>query len=216
MIRPALLRTSTTATLLILFAIPSASAVTLESTFDADLEGWTTSTGGDVAFVSTGGNGGGLLQQTDIDLSDMFVNAPAKFLGNLSSYLNGTLSFDARQVSGNGEKYAPFGFVTIFNGGNAISADIAGPEAPSIDWTTFTVTLDAASFGTTPAAVADVLSNVTMMMVQLESQIGVVEATGMDNFRLVSAVPEPSTLALGAIGIAGAIFARRRRATEVR
>ena len=193
-----------------------ATAASIESTFDADLEGWTTSVGGDLAFVSTGGNGGGFLQQTDLDLSDMFVSAPAKFLGDLSSFLNGTLSFDARQVSGNGEKYAPFGFVTIFNGGNAISADIAGPEAPAIDWTTFTVTLDAASFGTTSAAVADVLSNVTMMMVQLESQIGVVEVTGMDNFRLVSAVPEPSTLALGVIGIAGAIFTRRRAVTELR
>jgi hypothetical protein len=193
-----------------------AAAASIESTFDADLEGWTTSVGGDLAFVSTGGNGGGFLQQTDLDLSDMFVSAPAKFLGDLSSFLDGTLSFDARQVSGNGEKYAPFGFVTIFNGGNAISADIAGPEAPSIDWTTFTVTLDAASFGTTSAAVADVLSNVTMMMVQLESQIGVVEVTGMDNFRLVSTVPEPSTLALGVIGIAGAIFTRRRAVTELR
>ena len=197
-------------------AAHATSALTIESTFDADLEGWTSSTGGELAFVSTGGNAGGFLQQTDLDLSDMFVSAPATFLGNLSSFLNGTLSFDARQVSGNGEKYAPFGFVTIFNGGNAISADIAGPEAPSIDWTTFTVTLDAASFGTTSAAVADVLSNVTMMMVQLESQIGVVEVTGMDNFRLVSAVPEPSTLALGVIGVAGAIFARRRGATGVR
>jgi hypothetical protein len=212
MISPALLRASTAAKLSILFAVSSASALTLESTFDADLEGWTTSIGGDLAFVSTGGNGGGFLQQTDLDLSDMFVSAPAKFLGDLSSFLNGTLSFDARQVSGNGEKYAPFGFVTIFNGGNAISADIAGPEAPSIDWTTFTVTLDAASFGTTPAAVTDVLSNVTMMMVQLESQIGVVEVTGMDNFRLASAVPEPSTLLIGGFGVCGALLIRRQRA----
>ena len=188
------------------------TAASIESTFDADLEGWTTSVGGDLAFVSTGGNGGGFLQQTDLDLSDMFVSAPAKFLGDLSSFLNGTLSFDARQVSGNGEKYAPFGFVTIFNGGNAISADIAGPDAPSIDWTTFTVTLDAASFGTTSAAVADVLSNVTMMMVQLESQIGVVEVTGMDNFRLTSAVPEPSTLLIGGFGLCGALLIRRQRA----
>jgi len=189
-----------------------ATAASIESTFDADLEGWTTSTGGDLAFVSTGGNGGGFLQQTDLDLSDMFVSAPAKFLGDLSSLLNGTLSFDARQVSGNGEKYAPFGFITIFNGGNAISADIAGPEAPAIDWTTFTVTLDAASFGTTPAAVTDVLSNVTMMMVQLESQIGVVEVTGMDNFRLQSAVPEPSTLLIGGFGVCVALLIRRNRA----
>lgn len=191
--------------------ISRASAVTIESTFDAGLEGWTGSTGGDLAFVSTGGNPGGFLQQTDTDLSDMFVMAPASFLGDLSAFLNGTLSFDARQVGGNGEKYAPFGFVTLFNGGNAISADIAGANAPSNDWTTFSMNLDAAGFQTTPEAVAAVLSNVTMIMVQLESQIGAVEVTGMDNFRMVSAVPEPATLLIGSFGVCGVLSLVRRR-----
>jgi hypothetical protein len=196
---------------LTLLAVHAASALTLESTFDAGLEGWTTSVGGELAFVATGGNPGGFLQQTDTDLSDMFVNAPANFLGDLSAFLHGTLSFDARQVSGAGEKYAPFGFVTLFNGGNAVSVDIAGAEAPSSDWTTFSVKLDAAGFETTPEALAAVLSNVTMIAVELESQIGVVEATGMDNFRLTTAVPEPSTLILGAVGALGAMLTRPQR-----
>ncbi|WP_428304440.1 PEP-CTERM sorting domain-containing protein [Lacipirellula sp.] len=187
-----------------------ASAVTLESTFDAGLEGWTGSTGGDLAFVSTGGNPGGFLQQTDTDLSDMFVTAPASFLGDKSAFLNGTLSFDARQVGGNAEKYAAFGFVTLFNGGNAISADIAGANAPSNDWTTFSVNLNAVGFETTPEAVAAVLSNVTMIMVTLESQIGVAETTGMDNFRMVS-VPEPATLGIAGLGLCGVGLLRRKR-----
>jgi hypothetical protein len=194
---------------LTLLAVHSASALTMESTFDAGLEGWTTSVGGELAFVATGGNPGGFLQQTDTDLSDMFVMAPPSFLGDLSAFLNGSLSFDARQVSGAGEKYAPFGFVTLFNGGNAVSADIAGADAPSSDWSTFSVNLDAAGFQTTPEALAAVLSNVTMITVELESQIGVVEATGMDNFRLVSAVPEPSTLLLGSFGLCVALWMRR-------
>jgi hypothetical protein len=187
-----------------------ASAVTLESTFDAGLEGWTGSTGGDLAFVSTGGNPGGFLQQTDTDLSDMFVMAPASFLGDKSAFLNGTLSFDARQVGGDAEKYAAFGFVTLFNGGNAISADIAGANAPSNDWTTFSVNLNAAGFETTPEAVAAVLSNVTMIMITLESQIGVAETTGMDNFRMVS-VPEPATLAIAGLGLCGVGLMCRKR-----
>lgn len=202
-------RAGVAALALTLLAVHSASALTMESTFDTGLEGWTTSVGGELAFVATGGNPGGFLQQTDTDLSDMFVNAPAKFLGDLSEFLNGTLSFDARQVSGAGEKYAPFGFVTLFNGGNAVSADIAGAGAPSTDWTTFSVNLDPAGFQTTPEALAAVLSNVTMITVELESQIGVVEATGMDNFRLVSAVPEPSTLFLGSFGLCVALWMRR-------
>ena len=192
--------------------ISPTSAVTIESTFDAGLEGWTGSTGGDLAFVSTGGNPGGFLQQTDTDLSDMFVMAPASFLGDKSAFLNGTLSFDARQVGGNGEKYAPFGFVSLFNGGNAISIDIAGANAPSSDWTTYSVKLDGAGFETTPEAVAAILSNVTMIMVQLESQIGAVEVTGMDNFRMVSEVPEPATLLMASLGLCGALSLVRRRA----
>jgi hypothetical protein len=203
-------RAGVAALALTLLAVHAASALTIESTFDAGLEGWTTSVGGELTFVANGGNPGGFLQQTDIDLSDMFVMAPASFLGDLSAFLNGSLSFDARQVSGAGEKYAPFGFVTLFNGGNAVSADIAGAGAPSTDWTTFSVNLTPAGFQTTPEALAAVLSNVTIIAVQLESQIGVVEATGMDNFRLVSAVPEPATLAMGAAGALCALAVGRR------
>ena len=202
-------RAGVAALALTLLAVHAASALTIESTFDTGLEGWTTSVGGELTFVATGGNPGGFLQQTDIDLSDMFVSAPANFLGNLSAFLNGSLSFDARQVSGAGEKYAPFGFVTLFNGGNAVSADIAGADAPSSDWSTFSINLDPAGFQTTPEALAAVLSNVTLIAVQLESQIGVVEVTGMDNFRLVSAVPEPSTLLLGSFGLGVALCLRR-------
>lgn len=191
--------------------IPSASAVTIESTFDAGLEGWTGSSGGDLAFVASGGNPGGFLQQTDTDLSDMFVMAPASFLGDMSAFMNGTLSFDARQIGGDAEKYAAFGFVTLFNGGNAISADIAGANAPSNDWTTFSLNLNAAGFQTTSEAVAAVLSNVTMITVMLESQIGAVEVTGMDNFRMVSAVPEPATLLMGSLGLYGVLALVRRR-----
>ena len=202
-------RAGVAALALTLLAVHASSALTIESTFDAGLEGWTTSVGGELTFVGTGGNPGGFLQQTDIDLSDMFVSAPANFLGNLSAFLNGSLSFDARQVSGAGEKYAPFGFVTLFNGGNAVSTDIAGADAPSSDWSTFSINLDPAGFQTTPEALAAVLSNVTLIAVQLESQIGVVEVTGMDNFRLVSAVPEPSTLLLGSFGLSVALWMRR-------
>ena len=202
-------RASIAALALTLIAVQAASALTMQSTFDAGLEGWTSSVGGELAFVGTGGNPGGFLQQTDTDLSDMFVMAPASFLGDLSGFLNGSLSFDARQVSGAGEKYAPFGFVTIFNGGNAVSADIAGANAPSSDWNTFSVNLDAAGFETTPEALAAVLSNVTMIAVQLVSKFGVVEATGMDNFRIVSGVPEPSTLLLGGFGLGLALWTRR-------
>lgn len=203
-------RSGVAAVVATLLATSPVAALSIESTFDAGLEDWTTSVGGELAFVPSGGNPGGFLQQTDIDLSDMFVSAPAKFLGDLTPFLNGTLSFDAKQVSGDGEKYAPFGFVTLFNGGNAVSADIAPANAPSRDWATFTITLDAVGFETTPTALAAVLTNVTMITVELESQIGVIEATGMDNFRLLSAVPEPSTLILsGAALVAAGSIARR-------
>lgn len=186
------------------------SAQSIQSTFDAGLEGWTTSTGGSLTFSATGGNPGGYLQQIDLDLQDMFVMAPAPFLGNLSAFHGGTLSFDVKQIVGNAD-YAPFGIVILRNGANFVSADIVPPGLPGSDWSTQSVILNATSFGTTPDFLASIMSNVTALQIMLESQVGVFETVGLDNVQLAVAVPEPGSLfLLTAIGV-GAILAYRRK-----
>lgn len=186
----------------------------LQSTFDAGLEGWTGSPGGEVTYSATGGRPGGHLQQTDLDFTDMFVIAPADFLGDRSAFLGGVISFDGRQVIGASD-YAPFGTVTLRSGGLAVSADIAPANHPTSDWNTYAAALDAATFSAFPEAFAQIMGNLTAIEVTLESQSGIVETTGFDNFRMApAAAPEPASLLLSCFAFAGATsccWARRLR-----
>lgn len=188
-----------------------AQTLTLHSGFDTNLEGWTSS-GGTISHAATGGNPGGHLVQVDIDLQDMFVTAPALFLGNQSAFLGGTLSFDARQIIGTAD-YVPFGIVMLrSSGGINVFADIAPPAFPSSDWSTFSVPLTAAAFGTSPTTFATVMNQLSAIEVTLESSVGVVETVGFDNFRLqAAAVPEPSSLMLGLAAMAVGMGWRLRR-----
>jgi hypothetical protein len=190
---------------------PAVMAQTIQSTFDSGLEGWTTSAGGSITFSATGGNPGGFLQQADLDLTDMFVTAPALFLGDLSAFLGGTVTFDVRQIIGTAD-YPPFGIVQLRSGGNNVFADIVPPGNPGVAWSTHSVTLDAASFATSPANFASILSNLTALEVTLESQVGVNETVGFDNFSLAVAVPEPSGMIfVAAVGIGACVVWRKRR-----
>lgn len=186
------------------------SAQTIQSTFDTGLEGWATSSGGSITFSAVGGNPGGYLQQVDLDLQDMFVMAPAPFLGNLTSFQGGTFSFDVKQIVGTAD-YAPFGIVIFRNGANFVAADIVPPGLPGSDWSTQSVTLNATSFGTTPDFLTSILSNVTSLEIMLESQVGVFETVGLDNVQLAVAVPEPGSLLLLSVTGLGAVLAYRRK-----
>ncbi|MBL8230914.1 MAG: hypothetical protein JNL98_20635 [Bryobacterales bacterium] len=180
----------------------TANAATIQTTFDAGLDGWT-GTGGTVVFVASGGNPGGHLQQSDADATDMTVFAPAPFLGNLTAFLGGLLSFDAIQIVGTSD-YAPFGSLTIRNGANSVTVDVAPPGSPPAVWTNYSVALTAAAFGTTEANLLSVLGNVTSIELLLEFQAGISETAGLDNFQIASSdVPEPGTLlTVGALLIA--------------
>ena len=72
------------------------------STFDTDAEGWTTD--GDAGCLPTpcyaaiGGNPDGHIYSNDgLQGIKYYYNAPAKFLGNVSSAYQGRLTFDMRQ-----------------------------------------------------------------------------------------------------------------------
>src|SRR5262249_42780714 len=81
-------------------ASTAAHAQTILSNFAANVDGWTRYSGGDgsssVSWTSTGGtsgSGGLVLNDSAGGLNDYF-DAPAKFLGNQSTFYGGTLSFD--------------------------------------------------------------------------------------------------------------------------
>jgi hypothetical protein len=187
-----------------------ASAAEISSTFDTDLDGWTSSPGGTMTFGATGGNPGGFLRHADADNTDMFVSAPAKFLGDRSSFIGGTVSFDGIATDGVTGDYSPYGIVKLRSGGAEVFADLAPANNPAATWSTFSAPLSAPTFGTDPATFAAILGNLTAIEVLTESRIGVVETVGFDNFRLSSPVPEPTIGTLAAISL----FIRRRNGTK--
>lgn len=195
----------------------AADASVISSTFSSGLEGWT-GTGGTVSWSSTGGNPGGFLQQVDTGPFSppigMYVSAPAAFLGNLSAYIGGVLSFDSILLSATATNWPFFGLLTIRSGASSVSADFAAPGQPPMTWTTYSGTLDAATFGTTTANFATIMGNVTAIELVLESNFGVVETMGLDNFSAISAVPVPPSLVLfglGGLTILGYGWVRRLR-----
>ncbi|MBM4384324.1 MAG: hypothetical protein FJ091_13290 [Deltaproteobacteria bacterium] len=188
-----------------------ASATTITSDFQVDTDGWT-HTGASVFQQLVAGPNGFLY----IDNSEgpiTYIFAPAKFLGDLSAFDGGTVSFDGNQLSitappwtSAGEDY---GHLTISGPGGSATLDLLpAPGQPTATWTTYSATLSAAAFGKTQQEWDAILADVTSIRLSVEAVFGG-EVEGIDNFTLRS-VPEPSFLALATVA-AGALAAARQR-----
>ncbi len=182
---------------------PAAHAADLNYTFDTDAQGFGVS-------GATMTHAGGSLSLRDIDDSDMVVVFPTAGLGDWSRFSGGTFSFDAINLNGAATDWGTFGTLRIESGSLAVERDLVAPGAPGSNWTTYSATLDAATW-------APVLGNVTRVTLMLESHIGWdsnsgYELNGLDNVK-VSAVPEPSVTMLTVLGgVFAGLLAWRRRA----
>lgn len=198
----------------LLFAALGANATTIASDFSTDLDGWTLSAGsGALSHMASGGNPGGFLFVDNAEGAVVVrAIAPAKFLGDLSAFDGGFLSFDGNLLTkGSVPFYSPYGQVRIStSSGTPATLDLA-PSDPTVGaWTSYGVALDAATWGQTPARWAQILSDVTEIAIVLEGVSGF-ETNGFDNFAITS-VPEPSRVALALI--AGLVLWTARRAAR--
>jgi hypothetical protein len=174
----------------------SLGASTIISTFDTDLDGWTSNPQGTIAF-----NAAGYLQETDAASNgNMHVSAPGKFLGNLTGA--GSLSVDIRVDAIPTTIQASFGTLTFVNSaaGSSISLDLG---APATVWTSYATVLNPAAFGVDSGTYSLVMSNVTGLTLILEAdKDSGVETVSMDNFQISAAVgtgdsvPEPGSFIL--------------------
>ena len=207
-------RIAVAAAFAVALSIAQASATTISSTFDTGAEGWTAldTVGHDynANWQSTGGNPGGFLEGVE-NVSNGgtgYFIAPSKFLGDLSAYAGGTLSYDLEVISGS--DYFSDVDVIISNGSNSVSwTSNINPVGDG--WVAFHVQLDQANFGSN---LASILSNVTELQIRGEFISGP-EEEGLDNVKLTSsAVPEPSTWAMMLLGFASLGFTTYRRKSK--
>jgi PEP-CTERM motif len=202
------------ALLLSLLAGAAVQAQAATYTFDATAQGWTVFDGGTLTHVAAGGNPGGFLQVEDINGGDMLLVAPAAALGDWSSLLNGTFSFDAKNLNGIASSWGGFGLVVITSGATSVSFDMVPDNNPPSDgqWHNYSVVLNSTNFG---AALPAVLANVTGFTFKVESHDGFgpsnSEINGIDNVAFTSAVPEPASAVLLGLGLATVAWRRRIR-----
>lgn len=190
-------------------ALPLAAGA---SGFATGSEGWTTSNGGDSAWVASGGAPGGWLRVADSSNDDFLLNAPSAWLGNWTGYFGGTLSFDALNVNGESPDWAPFGEITLTGGAGTVALDAVAAGNPPADglWHHYTVLLAPSAGWSGSASLAAVLADVTSLTIKGEFHAGVTEVVGFDNIE-VSPVPEPAQAVLMIGGLALVAGLRRQR-----
>jgi hypothetical protein len=160
----------------------------IASTFDAGLEGWTTDNTGALTHQASGGNPGGFLQLDNDEGGIAHLFAPASFLGDRSAFNGLLLTFSGNLVAGGGGTYQSpddYGVVRISGGGMTASVDVSpnGAAPPLAAWQTYSVALDAATWGKSSTDWATILANVTEIRVTVEALFGS-EVQGLDTFRL--------------------------------
>ncbi|MEM9585919.1 MAG: hypothetical protein AAGA03_01455 [Planctomycetota bacterium] len=169
----------------------------IASTFDSDLDGWTTDETGLFQHNASDGNPGGFLFiDNDEGTNNAHIFAPNKFLGDLTSFNGGTISFDGNLLGSGGNFFSDpddYGVFVITGTAGSASLDLApgGAIPPANSWQTYSASLDATTWGVSSSQWASILGDVTSIQLSVEALFGE-EAHGIDNVR-ITAVPEPSS-----------------------
>jgi len=198
---------------------PAASAASvISSNFDSNTEGWTGINGViNFHWDPTGGQSGGFVRGRDAGEGTVWLlNAPSAYLGDLSGFYGGNLSFYLRQFAAPQPFVTPLPDVKIIGNGMSIVID-AGAD-PGNSWTLYSVNLTSGAWHhdtldgalASAADIQDVLSNVTDFRIRAEYSSNV-DSDGLDTV-LLSSVPEPETYALmlAGLGVLGFVARRRR------
>ncbi|QEG34778.1 hypothetical protein [Bythopirellula goksoeyrii] len=197
--------------------IVRADFVVAESTFDTDLDGWTSNNLGETSWQSAGGNPDGYLRFTDLtaDLANGFATAPSKFLGDWSSLDGlGRVEWDESLID-TGENVDSFGAPTlIISGPGGRAVWIGTAPTGSTTWEAFSVPISESSWEVDSGGNWNaLLSSVTEFRIQLEHVLqspgatGMKDILGLDNVRLIQ-VPEPHSGLLILACVAGILACR--------
>ncbi len=203
------------AAVLFVFSLTTVAQATVLSDFDdGTLQGWTPYLqigSAEVTLVETGGNPGGHVHAVDtLGGGGTFgISAPAAFLGDLSG--EGGLDWDERLLTASGLDHSTFAELVGADGTryfNRVDPGSVGSwRNRFVAFTESEWTLNTASGS---ASFADVLSNVVELNIRMDVNSGTIPTleSDVDN---IAIVPEPGSLALLALGLAGMLKRSERR-----
>ena len=201
-----------------LLSVPASWAGIISTTFDYNLQGWSSNTPSEISWQSTGGNPGGYIRFADSSSAESLIYAPASYLGNWSSINGlGTISFDHKIFNiGSNPTSIPYQIGISGLGGEAIWEH--NNPGSSTDWQTLSASITEADWTVLSGSWNSLLHDVVQLSIKIEviSNAGpgspsVFEITGIDNVQLTNPVPIPGTVWLLGSGIAGLVSSRIRR-----
>lgn len=157
------------------------------STFITDLEGWTT-TNASQTFVDDEGNPAGSLRGNEGGDGTWYFVAPDSFLGNMSAYYGGSISFDMKQ-DGTASQFDDTDLV-LTGAGLKLVLDVG--DNPGTDWTSYSVNLalgggwrlnSLTGSVASEAQIRSVLADLETLWVRGEFVVGTSgDASNLDNF----------------------------------
>jgi hypothetical protein len=171
------------------FTTTAPSPKILLSSFDTNAEGWLVS-GGSLYYHGTGGNPGGFIEFEDNEDQCGFFSVPNTFLGDLSEFSQGTLSFNLKNTVDNGQTMlACYGSIRISSGVLSAEKNVVPYNTYLNDWTAFSISLTAGDWGVTTTRWDSILTDVTEIIIYMDTQMNYYDRTGLDNFCFTSPVP---------------------------
>ena len=166
--------------------------VTISSTFDTGMDGWSSVGGADsLAWKDTGGSPDGYLEGTDSDASPIwYFDAPGKFLGDRSAYYGGIMSFAIRKSSFDGTLATTDEDVLLTGGGLTLAIKTTFTSGP---WVTFNLKLSDlgswrvgswAGSSATEAQIRTVLQD--LQSIRIRGDYYGADISGLDSFQIIA------------------------------
>ncbi len=159
--------------------------MTISSTFNTSIDGWTIQGGGSGPAYVSDGAGGGFIRSSDTAADSFFFSAPNKFLGNKIGFFGGTLSFQVRRSDG-AEWDEPQDVILTNGAGKTIYVVL--PARPDVaTFTSYSYALDttggwklASGAAASTADIQEVLSDLAKMLI-IGDLVSGNEASDLDN-----------------------------------
>jgi hypothetical protein len=171
-----------------MFTIFAASAnANICSTFDADLDGWTSNSPTELIWASSGITPGGYVHFDDGIGDGSFIWAPSKFLGDWSHLAGSIIIFNHRLTTVGGGTTQPYE-IRIF-GDDGSSAEWSGNRpGGATDWVLVTVPLDESEWVVT-GSWCNLLASVAELWIRIEMvEDSGNDAADLDNVCLVEVI----------------------------